>query len=92
MESLAATPEGMAREMTTLADASFAAAAPGLAKHPLLILTSDDGLAPVAEALFLDVKRRGGKAAIVHAATDHGWNSARIRLETEVLTWLARLP
>jgi pimeloyl-ACP methyl ester carboxylesterase len=92
MESLAATPEAMAQEMTTLGDASFAAAAPGLAKKPLLVLTSDDGLAPVAEALVMDVKRRGGRVAVVHAATDHGWNSARIRLETEVLTWLARLP
>ena len=92
MESLAATPEGMAKEMTTLADASFAAAAPGLAKKPLLVLTSNDGLAPVAEALAMDVKTRGGRVAIVHVATDHGWNSARIRLETEVLTWLAKLP
>ena len=92
MESLAATPEGMAQELTTLADASFAAAAPGLAKKPLLILTSDDGLAPVAEALAMDVKQRGGRVGIVHVATDHGWNSARIRLETEVLTWLAKLP
>ena len=92
MESLAATPEGMAQELTTLGDASFAAAAPGLAKKPLLVLTSDDGLAPVAEALVMDVKRRGGRVSIVHAATDHGWNSARIRLETEVLNWLARLP
>ena len=92
MESLAATAEGMAQELTTLADASFAAAAQGLAKKPLLILTSDDGLAPVAEALAMDVKKRGGRVGIVHVATDHGWNSARIRLETEVLTWLARLP
>jgi hypothetical protein len=46
----------------------------------------------VAEKLFLDLKQRGGRVAIVHADTDHGWNSARIRLETEILTWLATLP
>jgi hypothetical protein len=93
MESLAGvTPKSMAREMATLADYSFAAAAPGLAKHPLLVLTSDDGLAPNAEALLLDVKRRGGRAAVVHVATDHGWNSARIRLESEILRWLETLP
>jgi hypothetical protein len=40
----------------------------------------------------MDVKRRGGRVRVVHAATDHGWNSARIRLETEVLGWLAGLP
>jgi pimeloyl-ACP methyl ester carboxylesterase len=92
MESLAATPESMAQEMTTLGDTSFAAAAPGLAKKPLLVLTSDDGLAPVADALVADVRKRGGKVTAVHVATDHGWNSARIRLESEVLTWLAALP
>ena len=92
MESLAATPEGMAREMTTLGDASFAAAAPGLAKKPLLVLSSDDGLAPVTDALAADVRKRGGRVATVHVATDHGWNSARIRLTTEVLNWLATLP
>jgi hypothetical protein len=27
-----------------------------------------------------------------HAATDHSWNSARMRLESEVLSWLAGLP
>ena len=92
LESLAATPEGMAREMTTMTDATFATAAAGLAKKPLLVLTSDDGLAPMSDALVMDVKRRGGKVTVAHVATDHGWNSARIRLETEVLTWLADLP
>jgi hypothetical protein len=28
---------------------------------------------------------------IVHADTDHSWNSARIRLESEVLAWLTTL-
>jgi hypothetical protein len=82
----------MADEMATLSAYSFAAAAPGLARRPLLVLTSDDGLGPMRDALVLDVKRRGGRVSIVHVATDHGWNSARIRLETEVLTWLAALP
>ncbi|WP_296600688.1 alpha/beta fold hydrolase [Phenylobacterium sp.] len=93
MEALAGvTAESMADQMTTLGAYTFAAAAPGLAKKPLLVLTSDDGLAPQAEKLFMDVKQRGGRAAIVHARTDHGWNTARIRLETEILNWLATLP
>jgi pimeloyl-ACP methyl ester carboxylesterase len=93
MEALAGvTAQSMAAEMKTLGPYSFAAAAPGLARRPLLVLTSDDGLAPFAEALVMDVKRRGGRVRVVHAATDHGWNSARIRLETEVLGWLAGLP
>ncbi len=28
----------------------------------------------------------------VHVATDHSWSDARIRLETEVISWLATLP
>ncbi len=93
MESLAGvTPQSMAAEMATLGDAGFAQAAPGLAKKPLLVLTSDDGLGPMADALVADVKKRGGRVTAAHAATDHGWNSARIRLESEILTWLAALP
>lgn len=92
MESLNATAEGMAEQMTGLSGMSFAAAAPGLTKVPLLVLTSDDGLAPQAEALAMEVKRSGGRVRIVHAATDHGWNTARIRLQTEVIGWLQSLP
>jgi pimeloyl-ACP methyl ester carboxylesterase len=93
MEALAGvTAESMADEMGTLGAYSFAAAAPGLAKTRLLILTSDDGLAPPAEKLFMDLKQRGGRVAIVHAATDHSWNTARIRLESEILGWLGTLP
>ena len=93
MESLAGvTPQSMAAEMATLGEVGFAQAAPGLAKKPLLVLTSDDGLAGMADALVADVRKRGGKVVSFHAATDHGWNSARIRLEAEVLQWLAALP
>ena len=66
------TAESMAEELATLSDATFAAAAPGLAKKPLLVLTSDDGLAPMSDALVAEVKRRGGEVTVVHAATDHG--------------------
>lgn len=93
MESLAGvTAEGMADQMATLGPYSFEAAAPGLSRKPLLVLTSDDGLAPMGEGLFMDVKRRGGRARIVHVDTDHGWNTARIRLQAEILTWLQALP
>lgn len=92
MEALAGvTAQTMAEQITTLGPHSFANAAPGLAKVPLLVLTCDDGLAPQAEALVLDVKRRGGRVRVVHVDTDHSWNTARIRLASEVLTWLAAL-
>lgn len=93
MEALAGvTAESMADQIATLGPYSFAAATPGLAKTRLLVLTSDDGLAPGAETLFMNVKKAGGRAAIVHVATDHSWNTARIRLETEILNWLGTLP
>jgi pimeloyl-ACP methyl ester carboxylesterase len=95
MEALAGvTAQSMADEMASLtADMDFAAAATGLAKRPLLVLTSDDGLAAGADALVAGVRKAGGtKVATVHVATDHSWNSARIRLETEILAWLAKLP
>ena len=46
----------------------------------------------MSDSLVANIRKAGGKVAAVHVATDHGWNSARIRLETEVLNWLAALP
>jgi pimeloyl-ACP methyl ester carboxylesterase len=92
-ESLNVGLQPMADEMATLGpDLSFATAAPGLARHPLLVLTSDDGLGPPAQALAADVRKRGGAVTVAHVATDHGWSGARIRLEGAVLTWLESLP
>jgi pimeloyl-ACP methyl ester carboxylesterase len=93
METLAGvTPQSMAEEMTQLGPYSFAAATPGLANKPLLVLTSDDGLAGMGDALVAATRKAGGQVTAVHAATDHSWNTARIRLETEVLAWLDGLP
>lgn len=93
METLAGvTAESMADEMATLGRYSFAAAAPGLARHPLLVVTSDDGLAAAGQGLAADVGKRGGQVAQVHLAADHSYNQARIALEAAVLDWLAKLP
>ena len=93
MESLAGvTAESMAEEMGTLGDASFAAAAPGLMKMPVLVLTSDDGLAPMSDALVADLRKRGDKQlSAVHEATDHGWSGKRVALEALVIAWLQGL-
>jgi pimeloyl-ACP methyl ester carboxylesterase len=91
-ESLAASAKQMADEIATLGpDLGFAAAEPGLAKHPLLVVTSDDGLKPGADKLAMDVKGRGGRVAMAYIHTDHGYSDARIRLESEILAWLERL-
>ena len=94
MESLAGvTAESMADEMLANAAAfDWTPGAPGLARRPLLVLTSDDGLAPAADALAAKVKAiPGARVTTVHAATDHGWSGARIRLEQEVIGWLQSL-
>ena len=93
METLAGvTPESLAQEMSTLTDASFANAAPGLAKMPLLVLTSDDGLAGMSDALAANLRKRGDtQLTTAHEATDHGWSGKRIALEARVISWLQDL-
>jgi acetyl esterase/lipase len=94
MESLAGvSAQSMADELLANAAAfDWTQGAAGLARAPLLVVTSDDGLAPAAAALAAIVaKQPGAKVATVHVATDHGFSGARIRLEQEVLAWLERL-
>ena len=56
-------------------------------------LTSDDGGAPAADALVAGIRSKGGKGVkSVHAATDHSWSDARVRLASEVIAWLRGLP
>lgn len=92
MESLAGvTAESMADELRGNADRwRFGLAAPGLASTPMLVLTSDDGLAPHADSLVAAVRARGNHAVTTqHVATDHSWSDRRIALESAVLRWLA---
>ena len=95
MESLAGTsPEKMADEIIGFSPRlSFdAAVAKGLAGRPLLVLTSDDGLAPNAERLAKAVQDAGGKSVTVrHEATDHSWSGRRVALEAAVISWLQDL-
>lgn len=94
LESLAATsPEMMADEITANADAfDFLQSASGLKNTPLLVLSSDDGLAPMSDALITSIRTAGGqRVKTVHVATDHSWSDRRIRLQSEVLQWLSLL-
>jgi len=94
MESLAGvTPQTMADELTSHAKAfSIENAAPGLVKLPLLVISSDDGLAPEADALVKSIRDRGGKnLQTAHLSTDHSYSDQRIALEAEVLQWLSDL-
>ncbi|MBR2174830.1 alpha/beta fold hydrolase [Sphingopyxis sp.] len=94
MEALAGTtPEIMADEILANTDRfDFVKAAPQLAKTNLFVLTSDDGLAPMSNALSTAVAKGGGTGLkSVHVTTDHSWSDARIRLQAEILSWLATL-
>lgn len=94
MESLAGvTAESMADEVLGGAVKwGFADAVPGLALMPLLVLSSDDGLAPGTDALVKAVRAAGNKrVTTVHKATDHSWSDKRIALESAVVVWLGRL-
>jgi uncharacterized protein len=90
MESLATTPEAMADELIAKGDVyDFVTTAPNLTGTRLLMLTSDDGGAPAADALVAGIRAKGGKGmTTVHAATDHSWSDARVRLASEIIGWL----
>ena len=94
MESLAGvTAEQMADELIANGERwRFDRAAAGLARTPLLVLTSNDGLAPAADALAATVRASGNAhVTTVHVATDHAWSDRRIALEAAVVRWLDAL-
>ncbi len=85
-ESLAADLAAHAQEW------SLVAQTPGLAKLPVLVITSDDGLGPAADALFAALQAAGDQQAKeVHIATDHSYSGKRIELAETVLGGLAYL-
>ena len=65
------------------------AAAPGLVRMPLLVLTADDSLASHSDSLVAAIRRLGGnRVTSMHAATDHSWSDRRVMLISAVLRWL----
>jgi uncharacterized protein len=95
MESLAGgTPETFADDLIAGSPRwRFSGAATGLAHTRMLVLTSDDGLAPPVDSLVAAVRRAGNdRVTTMHAATDHSWSDRRIALESAVIRWLEKLP
>lgn len=93
-ETLAGTsPEIMAEELLANRQKfDFVQAAPGLAGKSLLVLSSDDGLAPQTDALIAAVRAKGGKRITAfHVATDHGWSDKRVLMQVHVIRWLQGL-
>jgi pimeloyl-ACP methyl ester carboxylesterase len=93
MEALAGvTAESMADEVIAHSkDFGFGNAVAGLVPVRLLVLTANDGLAPVNDKLMKAIKDSGGqKVTEIHAATDHSWSDHRIFLEATVINWLSQ--
>jgi uncharacterized protein len=84
------TPESLAKEVVANAAAwNIVALAPKLASRPMLVITSDDGLAP-SNAAFVDALHNAGNDEVtaIHMATDHSYSDERIALEKAVLDGL----
>ncbi|MGF7183558.1 alpha/beta hydrolase family protein [Tunturiibacter psychrotolerans] len=87
------TPESLAKEVAANAAAwNIPTLAPKLATRPILVITSDDGLAPSNDA-FVEALHKAGNQDVktVHMATDHSYSDQRIALEEAVLDGLDHL-
>lgn len=92
-ETLNTTPEKMADELAAdVKTMTLAKTAVGLARVPVLVLSSNDGLAPGTDALAAAIRQEGGRVQTAHEATDHSWSDRRIRLAGLVIDWLEALP
>lgn len=95
MHALAGTsPQGLADEaIAGVKTLDYTLGAATLARHPLLLVTSDDGLAGDSATLAAAVRKDGGvKITEVHLATDHSYSDHRLALQAAVLNWLESLP
>lgn len=93
-ETLAGTsPAAQADELIASA-ASFdlRRRAAGLARQPLLVLTSDDGLKPLTDPVVSAARAAGGTISEIHQPTDHSWSDARLALAAHIHGWLQTLP
>lgn len=84
------TPESLANELiTNAAKFNFANLAPKLATRPILVITSDDGLAPANDA-FVEALHKAGNQQVneIHMATDHAYSDHRIALQQAILDFL----
>jgi uncharacterized protein len=87
------TPESLAKEVVANATAwNVPNLAPKLATRPVLVITSDDGLAPSNDA-FVTALRKAGSTDLstIHLTTDHSYSDQRIALEKAVLETLENL-
>jgi len=72
---------------------AFRTSAAKLNHVPLLVVSSDDGLADADNAMA-DAAAKAGNTRVVkvHYATDHSYSDKRLELSKTVLEWLGTLP
>ena len=89
-ETLTTGDAALADELAQHAnDFDFLPRAPTLTSDPMLVLTANDGLAGMSDALVDAVRKAGGKRIqTAHVATDHSWSDRRIDLETRMIRFL----
>jgi hypothetical protein len=87
------TPESLAKEVIANAAAwNVPNLAPKLTSRPVLVITSDDGLAPSNDAFVAALHKAGATdITTVHLTTDHSYSDQRIALEKAVLEALQYL-
>lgn len=92
-ETLANSAQALSAELAAHADEwDYVNRADRLKVTPLLVLTSDDGLAEHGNVLVAALRRAGGtKVQTAHVATDHSWSDHRIDLEARVIRFLEPL-
>jgi pimeloyl-ACP methyl ester carboxylesterase len=84
------TPEGLAREtINNAARWSFLTKVDSVKARPVLIVTSNDGLAPANDAFAAALRTAGdSRVTTVHFETDHSYSDQRTALSAAVLQWL----
>ncbi len=84
------TPESLARELlANAAKWNIPDLAPKLSARPILVVTSDDGLADASDAFVANLRKIGDtEVNEVHIATDHVYSDHRIALQQTVLEGL----
>jgi pimeloyl-ACP methyl ester carboxylesterase len=87
------TPESLAKEVIANASAwNIPDLAPKLATRAVLVITSDDGLAPSNDAFVAALHNAGATdITTIHLTTDHSYSDQRIALQKEVLEALEYL-
>jgi uncharacterized protein len=66
--------------------------ATSLASRPVLVISSEDGLAPADQTFATALKKEGNtRVTEAHFPTDHAYSDHRLALTTVVLNWLASM-